>query len=425
MKKTLCFILALMMIMTLISCGKAADDSSDSKGSSGTQVKDLPDALENGDVRFFLWNEPSVEDIDFFTGFEEKYGGTVNYEVTTWGQLEAKILASIAADDAPDLIWTYDANYIKNAVNGVIAPIDDLIDLDDGLWDEMSKKMTWDGKHYLPIPKGATSEVLVYYNKTMFENNGVKTPTDYWKEGNWTLENFQKCATDLTKDTDRDGKIDQYGWASWRFFDFGLANGGAIVTKNSDDKSVTVSMGSESMKYGLQFLNDAYQKQKFAKPNGNIEFQTALQSGTVAMVTENSYIGTLCGKMTDKWDIVPFPIAPNNTEKKNIITALGWGLSANAPNPEGAVAYMKMYAEYKTKSERKQLSKHFTEEQLEIIYNARKNPIDPRIDENFGVWANSQYSLTGALISQPTDISALIAQWTPVLDQQISTTLKK
>ena len=420
------FVLLLAFSLLLAGCGSnpADTDSDTGNGDSTTSIKDLPETLENGDVKFFVWSEPSVEDIDFFTSFEEKYGGTVNYEVTTWGQMEAKILSAIAGDDAPDLIWTYDANYIKNAVNGVIAPIDDLIDLNDWLWDEMSLKMTWDGKHYLPIPKGATSEVLVYYNKTMFENNGVKTPTEYYKEGDWTYDNFQKCATALTKDTDRDGKVDQYGWASWRFFDFALGNGGALVSKNSDDKSVSVTMNSEETKYGFQFLNDAYTKHKYAKPDGNVTFETALQSGKVAMVTENSYIGTLCGKMTDEWDIVPFPTAPNNTEKKNIVTALGWGLSANAPNPEGAVAYMKMYAEYKTKSEREQLSKYFTEEQLEIIYDARKNPFDPRIDENFGVWANSQYSMTGAMISQSTDISALIAQWTPVLEQQISTTLK-
>jgi len=52
---------------------------------------------------------------------------------------------------------------------------------------------------------------MCYYNKTMFENYGVKTPKEYFMEGTWNWENFTKCAVEMTKDIDSDGDIDTYG----------------------------------------------------------------------------------------------------------------------------------------------------------------------------------------------------------------------
>lgn len=416
---------AALAVGMLAGCGDTGTPSSGEgpSGDPGSRVSGLPETLENGDVSFFLWSEPSDEDKAFFKSFEDKYGGKVTYTVTTWGELEAKISAAIGADNSPDLIWTHEGNYIKNAINKVIAPIDDRIDLNDDLWDPMSRQMTWDGKTYLAIPNGTASEVLVYFNKTMFKNNGVKTPLDYYNEGNWNFETFEECARALTADTTGDGKINQYGWSSWRMFDFVYANGGTIA-EVKDGNSADVSMDSTQAKYGFQFLKDAYQKYGYAKPNGNMTYSTDLQSGTVAMVSENAFIGTQLGDMTDEWDVVPFPAGPDNTEKKNIVTALGWGLAANSKNPEGAVAYMQMYAQYKMDSERNQLAKTFSEEQLTRIYDARKNPLPPHVETNFGVWEKSQYSFIFG-IANNLDVSKGIEQWSPILKAQIKKTLDR
>jgi len=52
---------------------------------------------------------------------------------------------------------------------------------------------------------------MCYYNKTMFENYGVKTPKEYFMEGNWTWTTFAKCMEEMTKDIDSDGTVDTYG----------------------------------------------------------------------------------------------------------------------------------------------------------------------------------------------------------------------
>ncbi|MBQ8358842.1 MAG: extracellular solute-binding protein, partial [Oscillospiraceae bacterium] len=56
-----------------------------------------------------------------------------------------------------------------------------------------------------------TGYTMLYYNKTMFENYGVKTPKEYYMAGEWTWDNFLKCCEEMTKDLDSDGVIDTYG----------------------------------------------------------------------------------------------------------------------------------------------------------------------------------------------------------------------
>ena|GEM_PF-4970645 len=417
-KSVILLLICISFVLLLMSCGEAKGNSS---GGSGAEI---PEELENGDVSFYVWQEPSDEDKAFFKSFEQKYGGKVTVKVTTWGEMETKVLADIAVGDSPDLIWTYDANYIKNAINNVIAPIDGLIDLNGDQWDPISKKMTWKGKSYLAVPKGGTTEVIMYFNQTMFEINKLKTPLEYYNEGNWTFETFEQSARALTQDTNGDGTIDQYGWGSWRMFDFAYASGGAIVSKNETDDNVVNSLKDSKTMYGLQFLHDAYQTYKYAKPDGNVQFEKALPNGSVAMLSENYYIGSLLGDMKDKWDVVPFPVSPENKEKKNIVTPVGWGLAKNAKNPEGAVAYIKMWSEQRPDSMKKTIAKNFTEEQIERIFKAKENPFDPFIAENFGVWETSQWSFIFG-IAGTEEVSKIVAEWEPILQGQIDKTIRQ
>ncbi len=55
---------------------------------------------------------------------------------------------------------------------------------------------------------------LFYYNKTLFEKYGVKSPAEYFMEGNWNWDTYEKCVTDMLRDEDGDGLIDTYGSGS-------------------------------------------------------------------------------------------------------------------------------------------------------------------------------------------------------------------
>ena len=59
--------------------------------------------------------------------------------------------------------------------------------------------------------------MMVYFNQSLFAKYNVKSPLEYYNEGNWTWENFEKCMTEITRDLDNDGTTDIYGLSgnSW------------------------------------------------------------------------------------------------------------------------------------------------------------------------------------------------------------------
>ena len=74
------------------------------------------------------------------------------------------------------------------------------------------------------------------YNQSMLEREGLPDIYDLWTSGNWTWEEAEKLATAVTRDTDGDGSIDQYGIA-WRRIDYGLyINNAQFIKKGTDGK---------------------------------------------------------------------------------------------------------------------------------------------------------------------------------------------
>jgi multiple sugar transport system substrate-binding protein len=53
---------------------------------------------------------------------------------------------------------------------------------------------------------------LMYFNKTLFEEAGLETPDVLYERGEWNRETFLNAVRKLSKDTNGDGEIDQYGW---------------------------------------------------------------------------------------------------------------------------------------------------------------------------------------------------------------------
>ena len=130
--------------------------------------------------------------------------------------------------------------------------------------------------------------IALFYNKAMFDAAGVAYPDDTW---DWAklVENAKK----LTKDTDGDGKFDQWGfytetsdmenyWSSlvWQ-------NGGDIIA--ADRKSTL--LGSDEAVGGLQFLQDLIWKDKvMPEPALFAEVGDAFEQGKAAMEANGSWL---------------------------------------------------------------------------------------------------------------------------------------
>ncbi len=85
---------------------------------------------------------------------------------------------------------------------------------------------------------------MFHYNETLFERYGVKSPKEYYMEDNWTWETMEKCITEITRDTDDDGKVNIYGIGA-----FNLQHGYEVKENNDGTLTDLTATSPQYYKY--------------------------------------------------------------------------------------------------------------------------------------------------------------------------------
>lgn len=172
-------------------------------------------------------------------------------------QILQKIQTALAGGEPPDCTILLNYMAVMLFEQGSILPLDPFIAADksfnkDDVYEELWKAQTWK-QNILMVPQTAQTWCL-YYNKQVFEKSGVKEPPKNWAE-------LADVAKRCTKDTDGDGKVDQFGLmlnfrghTEWLCFVYN--NGGNIfnpeVTKCLLDQPPAV----EALKFWDKLINE-------------------------------------------------------------------------------------------------------------------------------------------------------------------------
>jgi len=119
-----------------------------------------------------------------------------------------RVLTSIVAGTPPD-VFLLDNIDVPGLINrGALLDLTPYLaraGVDLGCLDQTVLSMFTRGDALYALPKGYTP-LLVVYNKDLFDRAGIPYPTDAW-----TWDDFLRIAKRLTRDTDGDGVIDQWG----------------------------------------------------------------------------------------------------------------------------------------------------------------------------------------------------------------------
>jgi multiple sugar transport system substrate-binding protein len=178
-------------------------------------------------------------------------------------EYEQKLLIQIASGTAPDVMVIRDASSVFFARRGLYADLNPLIeshDVDLSVFDPQTlEAYQLDGEQY-GLPRSVTP-VLTYYNEKMFDDAGVAYP-----EEDWTWDDFLAAAQALTRDTDGDGKTDQWGtfMVPWDalFLPIVYSYGGNIM--NEDGTEATM-LQPETVA-AFEFANDLINEHHVAPP---------------------------------------------------------------------------------------------------------------------------------------------------------------
>ncbi len=190
--RILSIIIALVMVVSLSACGSkteekpAAGDTASTDTAKGEPKKEEAKPAEKATLKVWtLWTE-SVEDVNkksFYRILESAKKDlpdiTIEHDATENEAYKTKIKTAIAANEAPDIFYSWGAGFVKPFVEaGKVLPLDEYMgDIKDKINAGATTFFTFDGKTYgLP---GYQWVAVLYCNKELFEKNNIKIPDTY------------------------------------------------------------------------------------------------------------------------------------------------------------------------------------------------------------------------------------------------------
>lgn len=326
------------------SGGNAVTDSS-SQASSSSKKEDTTGTNKKNSkkISMLLWYTFSDSEQERADAFTKETGIKLSITKTTQGLYQTKLASMVMANNAPDLAAMSSSNFPTFILKDLIQPVDGYIDASDSGWDlEMMNALKWNGKYYGLSVKGSQMEqqFVIYYNKTLFDSWGVKTPTEYWKSNNWNWDTFRECAINMTG-TKGGQTITGFAPAALSYWSyFAVSAGVPMVGYNSQSSAFTNNMTNSTVANAFKFANQLIYTDKCAKTQGG------LTDGDLAMMGGGEWYmwkgDELDKNMTDEWSVVPWPSPKGQTSTLPCDSQL-WCLGNGSANPEGAVKFIRYW----------------------------------------------------------------------------------
>ena len=256
----------------------------------------------------------------------KKYNVKFEYLNVPWGEFMAKYITTVMAGDAMAEIVSVQTDwfYPTLLLNNFCLNLSEL-----GVFDFKAPKFqketidfaTLDGSVYGYEVGRIEPRGVIFFNKTMFAREGItdiyQTVFDY----KWTWSKMVEVAKKLTRDTDGDGVIDQFGIAGatgrlWRGMI--ISNGGNFIDI-SDKWHPRFSLGDPEVLEALQFYQDLFLKEKvvLVSPEGSpwdYPVQAFIDGKVGMLVAQMWNIDKFRDNMSDEYGVILFPMGPRMKE---------------------------------------------------------------------------------------------------------------
>ena len=285
MKKKIVSVLlvAAKAVSMFTGCGSKSDSKkSDSKSGEKTLevwVPPLDDATEKN------WG-------DLLKDWEKENDCKVNLTVIPWDKYEETYTTALNSGEGPDVGYMYNEMFPTYIDAGAVEDMSSYVtDEDKKEYKYLSNGNMMDGQYGWPLVTGVP--FVLYYNEDILNALGEKAPE--------TWDDFARICQEATKDTDGDGKVDQYGFAcGMNTSDIGAMqilnayyysalwqNGGQVY--NDDLKSV--SFADEAGKEAVTWLKGltSYMNEDFMSLSWSDAFSNVFGAGKAAFgITRSS-----------------------------------------------------------------------------------------------------------------------------------------
>ncbi|MFM9276739.1 extracellular solute-binding protein [Paenibacillus jiagnxiensis] len=366
-------IAALTLCLIVAGCGGSGGSDSGAAGESGS-------GGGGEKITLSIWHNYSGDDLRAQTmrrlidEFQQEHPDvTVDSQPIPTDAYRQRIQTVAAAKEMPDLFLTYAGSFTDEFQKaGLIQPITSVLeenkDWADGFLPGATDIYTYDGEVYsAPVAMSATS--FLFYNKDIFEQNGVAVPTT-WEELLTAIEKFKRAgitpialgnqAPWVAQSTLFSVLADRVTGSDW-FMNAKDGNGASFTEpqflESLNDFKQLVDAGA--FPEGANSLDNTQAEQQFIQGNAAMIMNGAWSISNWAAAASEEQI--------NKVGITVFPAMPNGLGEVNTITGgPGGGFVLNA-NIEGEK--LKLAKELFYKLSNADAQKAIAESNSMVMYN--------------------------------------------------------
>lgn len=272
--------------------------------------------------------------------FEKKYPNIkVNYvsgilkdDYSRW--LSERLLSG----NAPDVFFVLANDFNDFAEIGALKDLTSLIEKDTEFHKEAFYSSAYEYGQYNGIQFSLPYECapkLMFVNKSILDKEGIKIPED-----TWTWDDFYKICKQVTKDTDGNGTIDQFGEVGYTWKEAFESNGINLFNQQGTECYLT----GDNVKVALNFID------KLKKLNGNYT-ATSKDFDLGKVVFQNMsfseyraykpYPLSIKKYSSFEWGCIPMPKGPGGENISSLDTLLV-AMNSKTKNTKYAWEFMKV-----------------------------------------------------------------------------------
>lgn len=300
-------------------------------------------------LEFISWGSKSEVAIikPLIAEFEEKNPGISVKFIHTPDNYFRKLHLLVASKLTPDVVFINNIYGALYADNGVFLDLGKFMERDGIAAKDFSPQAlgTFQRNNKLYAIPRDVSNLVIYYNKDIFDRYNVPYPDE-----NWTYKDFLTTAGQLTHDVDGNGRTDLFG-ISFReeplfWLPYLLSNGGGVISQDLKD----IIIGKPASVEAIQFYSDLRNRYHVAptkSETGSATVEQLFMQGKLAMLLSGRWFVPIYRReLTFNWDVAGFP-----SGKEGSITACdasGWAISAKSKHPEEAWRFVSFLATRKS-----------------------------------------------------------------------------
>ncbi|GAH46580.1 unnamed protein product, partial [marine sediment metagenome] len=263
-----------------------------------------------GDIRNKPFGEALIE------AFQKEHPSVQIKPIFIVSGYAQKLLTMIAGGDTPDLMIVGPLMMVDFVSKGILLNLQPYIDKDkefqcfkDDIHPGSLEGSKYKGIYY-SVPFWTNSLVL-FYNKDLFDKEGLKYPDESWDWDKLLSEGKR-----LTKDINDDGKIDQYGFfgsfslsdTSGGLYQYIRRNGGRLFNEDMTKCLIDSPESIEAIRWCFDLINKyKITPSPFAGDERLRDYEQAFLSGRVVMTISGRWSIPWFNKAKFNWSCAPQP----------------------------------------------------------------------------------------------------------------------